>query len=378
LAILLVIFFHYTNGVPLTPANGAAFYVQRAAAGGWTGVDLFFVLSGFLIGAILLDARGSGSFFRTFYVRRFFRIIPIYYLWIALYIALVVFAGAAVQIHSFSGKALPLSFPVYAHFLFIQNLLPRFSSELPGLWGAWFGHLWSLAIEEQFYLIAPLLIAWMSLRRLAGVLAAIVLCAPVFRTLLFLRLLPIDVAHLMPSRADSLALGMLAAVVWRTPSAKAVLRRNAGRLKAVTAALAGGYGLLCWFAPGSETLPIISIGFTWIAVFYVLLLLVVMTDRESHITAVMRLPLLRSIGRVSYCMYVIHLVVSLFLYSVVLHVRPEIVTLPVAALAILAAVVTYSLARASWWLLESPLVRIGHRFRYHTLADEEAVQLTSN
>jgi peptidoglycan/LPS O-acetylase OafA/YrhL len=66
MAILLVIFFHYTNGEPLTRLSGAAYYVQRGAACGWTGVNLFFVLSGFLIGGILIDARGSNSYFRTF------------------------------------------------------------------------------------------------------------------------------------------------------------------------------------------------------------------------------------------------------------------------------------------------------------------------
>lgn len=97
LAILLVIFYHYTNGEALTRANGLAYYVERSASFGWSGVNLFFVLSGFLIGGILMDARGSRSFFRTFYIRRFFRIIPIYYLWIWLYIVLVSVAGRAIQ-----------------------------------------------------------------------------------------------------------------------------------------------------------------------------------------------------------------------------------------------------------------------------------------
>lgn len=165
LAILLVIFFHYTNGESLTRLDGLAYYVQRSAASSWTGVNLFFVLSGFLIGGILVDARGSDSYFRTFYARRFFRIIPIYYLWICLYIALVSAAGHAIRLHSFSGKALPRGFEVYAHFLFIQNLIPNGGSPQSGLWGSWFGHLWSLAVEEQFYLLAPLMIWWLSPRR---------------------------------------------------------------------------------------------------------------------------------------------------------------------------------------------------------------------
>ena len=140
LAVILVIFYHYASGQLLTRPSGLAYYVERSAAPGATGVTLFFVLSGFLIGGILIDARGSNSYFRTFYVRRFFRIFPIYYLWICLYMALVSAAGPAIRLHSFSGKALPRGFEVYAHFLFIQNLIPN-GSDHSGLWGSWFAHL---------------------------------------------------------------------------------------------------------------------------------------------------------------------------------------------------------------------------------------------
>ena len=89
MAILLVLVGHYF-AVPGTGAasllNGYWFRL------GWTGVDLFFVLSGFLIGGILLDVRDSPNYFKTFYARRFFRIIPLYYAWILLYIVLSVFA----------------------------------------------------------------------------------------------------------------------------------------------------------------------------------------------------------------------------------------------------------------------------------------------
>jgi peptidoglycan/LPS O-acetylase OafA/YrhL len=371
-AILLVIFYHYTNGNLLTRADGLSFYVQRSAAGGWTGVDLFFVLSGFLIGGILIDARGSDSYFRTFYIRRFFRIIPIYYLWIGLYVALVAAAGAEIQAHSFSGKPLPRGFEVYAHFLFIQNFLPFTSSAVPGMYGAWFGHLWSLAVEEQFYLIVPLLIAWLSARRLPVALVGIVCCAPILRTILFFHVTRIDIAHIMVARADALALGIIAACVWRTPAARLWLDRNIGSIYWLTAVLLSGYGLLCWYTPGSESFKVVCFGFTWIGIFYSLLLLIVLTSSKGWVARVMRARWLREVGRVSYCMYIIHLMVVLFLYSVILHVRPQIVTFAGAAVAMLAAFVTYALARFSWAWFEGPLVRIGHEFNYSAQAADQS------
>jgi peptidoglycan/LPS O-acetylase OafA/YrhL len=369
MAILLVIFFHYTNGESLTRLNGVAYFVQRCAASGWSGVDLFFVLSGFLIGGILIDARGSNSYFRTFYVRRFFRIVPIYYLWICLYIALVSAAGPAIRSHSFSGKALPRGFEVYAHFLFIQNLIPYDWSAQPGLFGSWFGHLWSLAVEEQFYLLAPLMIWRLSPRRLPAALLGIICGFPFIRIALFLHVHQIDTTRVMPAHADALALGMLVAIVWRNPVSRLWLTRNIHSVYWVAGLFFTGFGFLWWYAPTSGSLPVASVGFTWIAIFYALLVLIVLVASKSWIARTMRARWLREVGRVSYCMYIIHLVVNLFLQRVFLHARPEITTLPGAGISLLAAVVTYALALVSWRILEGPLVKIGHRYGYSMPAE---------
>jgi len=376
-AILLVIFYHYTNSSPLTQSNGFAFYIQRAAGPGWSGVDLFFVLSGFLIGGLLIDARGSQSFFSTFYIRRFFRIIPIYYSWILLYIALVVTVGAAIQARSFSGKAPPNGFAIYTHFLFIQNVVPFNFAAMPGIWESWFNHLWSLAVEEQFYLIAPMMIAWLTPRRLRATLVAIVCCAPIFRTALFFHVQKLDIDRIMPSRADALALGMLAAIAWRSPKSRLWLTTNIRLLYASAGLLFSGYGLLCWYGPGSNSLALNCFGFTWIGIFYVLLLLIGLAGSNGWFACGMRMAWLREIGRVSYCMYIIHLVVAMSLYFLLLHKPPEIATLPGACVAAVAVVVTYLVARVSWILLEHPLVQIGHRFKYLASPAEEVAQLAT-
>src|SRR5882762_3305144 len=125
-AILLVVVWHYfyfypdPNHHPTGLLPKLYVYFERCIAVGWSGVDLFFVLSGFLIGGILLDVRTSPSYFGTFYLRRFFRIIPVYYAWIALYILLLL--GFAFAKHVDSLGEPKIWYEVGAQFVFFQNL----------------------------------------------------------------------------------------------------------------------------------------------------------------------------------------------------------------------------------------------------------------
>src|SRR3984893_13519432 len=117
-AILLVVSIHYFYD-PGANLPKSLHYLQSLFALGWTGVDLFFVLSGFLIGGILLEVRTSSNYFKTFYIRRFFRIVPLYYLWLFCLIALVSLGGPFFQSSSPSGQP-GIDWQIWAHFLFLQ------------------------------------------------------------------------------------------------------------------------------------------------------------------------------------------------------------------------------------------------------------------
>src|SRR5260370_19570686 len=125
----------------------------------WTGVDLFFVLSGFLIGGILLDARESSNYFRVFYTRRFFRIVPIY-------AVLLVCAGFTIylsdaRIFRRYEEMLTGRLPWWYFLTFAQNI----GMSIHKVWGTFpLGVTWSLAVEEQFYLTLPLLIRFLDRR----------------------------------------------------------------------------------------------------------------------------------------------------------------------------------------------------------------------
>ena len=150
LAILLVISLHYLNDPSHGPFGSLLYRFGSAFRLGWTGVDLFFVFSGFLIGGILLDAREARNYFRTFYIRRFYRILPIYYLWIILFVIAALCYGNSV------GGAITNDPPTLkmlsVYYVFLQNYhnLP-----IGTLVWFWLGVAWSLGIEEQFYLVSP-------------------------------------------------------------------------------------------------------------------------------------------------------------------------------------------------------------------------------
>jgi peptidoglycan/LPS O-acetylase OafA/YrhL len=363
LAILLVLVFHYISQEGLTPSHSLASYLQRLVVMGWTGVDLFFVLSGFLIGGILMDVRASPTYYQTFYIRRLFRIIPIYYGWVFLYIALLRFAGPIVRVHSNSGVMPTAGLPIYLHFLFLQNLG---LITLSGLAGAWFGHTWSLAVEEQFYLISPFLVRTVPVRRLPAFLSAVVVVAPVLRVVLLsiVHVEPSLVGALMPCRADSLATGMLAAALWRDRTAREWLSARGQILySALGVLLAGSVALWVW-SPQSSTFGMQSVGYTWIALLYVVILLLALTRPEGPIASMMRTGWIRQVGGVSYCIYMIHLAVNVVCHAVFLHAPPRISNVRAAAVTIFAALLTYGLAKLSWIFFENPLLRYGHASRY--------------
>jgi peptidoglycan/LPS O-acetylase OafA/YrhL len=363
LAILLVLVFHYITQEGVQPPGSVPALLQRMVIMGWTGVDLFFVLSGFLIGGILMDVRNSPSYFKTFYSRRFFRIVPIYYLWILTYIGVVGLAGGMLTRLSNSGIRPPLDLGIASHFLFLQNIVPI---TLFGIAGAWFGHLWSLAVEEQFYLVAPVVVRFTPPRALKWILAVVIVCVPLLRMFLLCVVHMQASAVITPvfSRADALAIGMLAAALTRGEAPLFSVARNTGKLHSLLAVLALGVAALWIYTPQSATFGMQSIGYTWMAAFYVVILLLAVGNQQGWMARVFRIRWLRELGIVSYCVYIIHIVVNVVLHAVVLHKAPRISAPKGAVLTVLAAFATYAIAKISWMFFEAPLQRRGHAFKY--------------
>jgi peptidoglycan/LPS O-acetylase OafA/YrhL len=359
LAILSVVLCHYIAGRHGEGHSNTVRYFFRVFSVGWWGVDLFFVLSGFLIGSILLESRASRNYFQTFYLRRTHRILPFYYLWILLYLA-----GFAVAFFSLPKGMVTSTDVVFLprYIFFINNFF--WVKTIPEL--VWLGGAWSLAIEEQFYLCAPLLIRYASGRTLAFVLSATILVAPLLRFLIFF--FTNDYRYLatfgMPFRADTLAWGMLGAVLWQQPEFRAYLRDYPGTLRRILLfSFALVVGLLYWFLRPVGYL-VATIGYSSLAFFFLSLLLFVLSYPNSWIAGVTRLKPLRQLGTISYCVYLIHFAVLYGFHEILLHRLPRVDDGMGLALTLLAAFTTCVLAAISWRFFEKPLIRRGHLYTY--------------
>jgi peptidoglycan/LPS O-acetylase OafA/YrhL len=360
-AILLVVSIHYFYD-PGANLPKSLHYLQSLFALGWTGVDLFFVLSGFLIGGILLEVRTSSNYFKTFYIRRFFRIVPLYYLWLFCLIALVFLGGPFFQSSRPSGQP-GIDWEIWAHFLFLQNLWANHYSPL-AVW--WLGVTWSLAVEEQFYLVAPFLVRFLSKRRLIVFLSSVILVAPCFRILVraFVPMSTDAIYRLTLFRADTLALGMLAALFWRDLEFRAWLFRNKRLLySAFALLLAGMVALGMWFQSPDRFLTQ-TVGYTWIALFYLSLLFVVLADTGGPIAGLARIGWLREWGRISYCIYLVHAAVKYFCVGFLAEDPAHISRWRTGAAVVLSVAITFSVAKLSWMFFEQPLLERGHQYKY--------------
>jgi peptidoglycan/LPS O-acetylase OafA/YrhL len=369
-AIFSVLVWHYfyfgpdPNHHPAGLIRNLYVHFERSIALGYTGVDLFFVLSGFLIGGILLDNRKSASYFRTFYVRRFYRIIPIYYAWILCYILLMWIGGPFLS-SKIRGTAGLISWPqMGATFLFIQNLgFVRYV----GLANFWFVVTWSLAVEEQFYLVSPFAIRLLSRRALYALLGVIIVTAPLLRIWVHKHSHTsgnLDLAYtLMPCRADGLALGMLAALLWRNPGFRGWLSDHGRLIYGVCLTFLAGVIVIAK-SPFPTSYAAKSFGGTWIDIFYALLLLLVLEKPGGPVGALARMGWLRELGRVSYCLYIIHVAVKELCRALLVPSSQRTAAWPIVIVPLIAAAVCYGIARLSWTYLEHPLIRRGHAYQY--------------
>jgi peptidoglycan/LPS O-acetylase OafA/YrhL len=364
MAILLVLLRHAIFGV--TSVQGveahSRFVSALLAAGqlSWSGVDLFFVLSGFLIGGILLDARPSPRYFQTFYIRRAYRILPLYFLIVGLsllpHLLAPFFPARAARMSS-------LPIPWWSYATFTQN----FWMAILGVFGpSGIGITWSLAIEEQFYLTIPLLIRKVRPRNLLIVLAMIIACAPWLRVLLHSSMDHPGLADyvLMPTRADALCLGVLSALLVRNLAFWNWLQSHRRILWSATTLFFFGVAFMTGQGYDALSFPMTTWGFSWLAAFYACILLIAISPTGGVVPRLLQNKLLTRLGTLAYCSYLVHVAIMNALRHPLKAHFPQ---FPVAAWlvgGIVGSAITLAVAALSYQYFEKPLLRRGHQYSY--------------
>jgi peptidoglycan/LPS O-acetylase OafA/YrhL len=307
LAILMVLLLHFVGAT--TPTSLAERAVVRVCNYGGYGVELFFVLSGFLITGILYDSRQSPDYFRNFYVRRVLRIFPLYYA-----VLLVLFFVVPLVPASRGATLDQLRHEQAWAWLYGVNILVG----LRGAWGAlpYIDHFWSLSVEEHFYLVWPLLVWWLGrdARRLMLVSLGLSVGAMVARLVGSIAGLSEWTTYVLtPFRLDGLALGGFLAVFARRPGGVERLRRLLPRVAAGGGALlvASYVWTLLDRTRMQVVLPIRAS--TTLVLLAALLVWALLARERSLVSILFRSRPLTFLGTYSYGLYVYHHFISYYL-----------------------------------------------------------------
>ena len=356
IAILLVMVHHLTI---YRPVDGVDKWIASIPLIGWCGVDLFFVLSGFLITGILIDTRGSRRYFTSFYARRTLRIFPLYYL--VLFLALVVLPlTPALHLALVGPYELP---PLWPYWLYLTN----FSIADRGLVHGLLDVAWSLAVEEQFYLVWAIVV-WLCPPRLLGPLcAAIIVVEPVTRAVALANGTPVLSVYVLTwFRLDGLATGALLAWLMRRGLMPSLDRWLPA------ASIAGGAALIAvivmsgdaWWYRGWMQLA----GYSLIALLGGAMVVGAISRPADHAwPRLLSTGWLRAFGKYSYCMYLTHLPVMRTVEKYGFDPNEfEIVAPWIGQGLFYGASIgpTFAIAWLSWRYFEAPILRLKEKFPY--------------
>jgi peptidoglycan/LPS O-acetylase OafA/YrhL len=289
IAALMVMWFHFFQFYSPGGTGVAGMWIKRLSSAGQTGVDLFFVLSGFLITRILLAAKDQPRYFINFYTRRALRILPLYYLFLVIFVFIQ---------PTLVGERTPSWTQHWWSWVYLQNIPMSFG------WPAYYpAHFWSLAVEEHFYLIWPLIVFHLGRRSLA------IVCVSLVAACFFLRIgllhTGISSFYFTPARFDTLSMGALLAVM--EPEIRAERARSV-RAFVCLAAFLGitlALGFLLFSGSHASWLQIAKYPATGIA-YAGLIGVAVTASAASTFSRFFSWAALRWVGGISYGLYVYH------------------------------------------------------------------------
>jgi peptidoglycan/LPS O-acetylase OafA/YrhL len=335
LAVILV-FVHNTDVYP-------SLHLSLIANNGWMGVDLFFVLSGFLITGILVDTKRTQGYFKNFYARRCLRIWPLYYSAILFMFVLLPLVHPSEAQAVFGAR----SQPWWAYFLFLQNFFVPVPTMAAGLLGV----TWSLAIEEQFYLVWPLVVRFCSESQLRRIALGVICVSPLLR--FYLSLHSVNIYSNTFCRLDGLMAGAFLALIVRSSSfvpSKYLWAAWITLFVSAPLALALDALHIRWIVFSLVSLAAVS--FAYLGLF----------SKQRFLQSLLTNRLLVYTGTISYGIYVLEKIPHDFVKALSLE-RYALIVFPITAVA------TFALAVLSWNLLEKPFLKLKRFFNESNIAE---------
>lgn len=349
IAVLFVVCFHYLNNAysvcPVRSLNALEIGLKKLTYWGWAGVDLFFILSGFLIASILLNNRPSKKYFTTFYIRRLTRIVPIYY------VLLIVFVAASALFEQRGSKifAKPIDIGWYAGFL--QN----FQMSIKGYFGAYgLAPTWSLAVEEQFYLLIPLVIYFLDDKKVLLFCLLCILLAPVYRT--HSNNWYQEYTHLF-SRIDAPCYGVILALFSRNKHWVVYLKKYGLLLLVLLAGVLAAFVFWKFKSLNHSIISLLFLSLTWFALHL---------KPGDLIYRILTNPFLLKMGKYSYFFYLFHILVNGIMFlTLTEYLAPNLENVKGYLITILSFGATYLLASLSFRYFEGRLINWSHQFKYN-------------
>jgi peptidoglycan/LPS O-acetylase OafA/YrhL len=359
IAILLVVIFHYGCGVPgFAPGTIGAYFVAPFVRMGWSGVDLFFVLSGYLICGLLL--RLPDITLRGFYLRRVARTMPLYIVMLALFVLGAEFqrSGWLDLPHLFGSTHF-----LWSYFMLLQNN----AYAINGADLNFISPSWSLAIEEQFYLLFPLLfIARPPRRVLLGILVVMVVVSVLTRGAPFSRIVAVPGVnewqyYFTLCHLDGLAVGAIISIVLADTRWRAFLRCNGLLLTSLWVFL--GFGVLAAAKWTGSLGPFLTL---WLALFYGIAL--ILAALAHPVAGFLRSRVLRFFGDISYGLYLFHVPTLALLTALFVSPRADPLSQRPLSCTLIAISISVTLAFVSRRFLELPVIYATKRWRPSAVA----------
>jgi peptidoglycan/LPS O-acetylase OafA/YrhL len=350
LALIMVLIYHLINNQILLTDNPSQFeiIIRKLSYFTWSALDLFFVLSGYLIAKVLIENKSSENYFRTFYIRRILRIMPLFYLLLLCYYILRTTGIADPEGFLFNNEL-----PLWSYFVYIQNYMMAYS----GTYGAKIlTPTWSLGLDEQFYLLLPAILYFFKKEWIPYAVVPLIIAAPIFRAstdMFYMKILPFQM------RMDGLFIGVLLAYF---VCEKELLRRTIGKGKLILAVILVLLTLIFFLTYFNK---IGELNHSLFNVVFALLILSAISFRKGLLSKLLSSRVLQFFGFVSYGTYLFHQFISGILHATILNQQPRLSNLADFGVTMLTLVLSILVGFLLHLYIEKPLIKLGHVIKYN-------------